>query len=135
MKTFSRLSLLTLLFLGIALMLVGGTTDVYALETSLQVTGDTGKDKEYDVGDRVETVFTATDADGEAVEGADLTINHVGLTDVTISDDGTTNKEGEVIVRGADKHPPLLTLPRSGMIKPKRPGQILRVLRMHRGLS
>ena len=100
MKTFSRLSLLTLLFLGIALMLVGGTTDVYALETSLQVTGDTGKDKEYDVGDRVETVFTATDADGEAVEGADLTINHVGLTDVTISDDGTTNKEGEVIVRG-----------------------------------
>ena len=100
MKTFSRLSLLTLLFLGIALMLVGGTTDVYALETSLQVTGDTGKDKEYDVGDRVETIFTATDADGEAVEGADLTIDHVGLTDVTISDDGTTNKEGEVVVRG-----------------------------------
>ena len=30
MKTFSRLSLLTLLFLGIALMLVGRTTDVYA---------------------------------------------------------------------------------------------------------
>ena len=100
MKTFSRLSLLTLLFLGIALMLVGGTTDVYALETSLQVTGDTGKDKVYDVGDRVETVFTATDADGEAVEGADLTITHVGLTDVTISDGGTTNTEGEVVVRG-----------------------------------
>ena len=100
MKTFSRLSLLTLLFLGIALMLVGGTTDVYAQETSLQVTGDTGTDKVYDVGDRVETIFTATDADGEAVEGADLTIAHVGLTDVTISNDGTTDELGEVEVRG-----------------------------------
>ena len=60
MKTFSRLSLLTLLFLGIALMLVGGTTDVYAQDTSLKVTGDTGTDKGYDVGDDVETVFTAT---------------------------------------------------------------------------
>ena len=100
MKTFSRLNLLTLLFLGIVLMLVGGTTDVYAQETSLQVTGDTGTDKVYDVGDRMETVFTATDADGEAVEGADLTITHVGLTDVTISNDGTTDEFGEVVVRG-----------------------------------
>ena len=100
MNTFSRLNLLTLLFLGIVLMLVGGTTDVYAQEASLQVTGDTGTDKEYDVGDRMETVFTATDADGEAVEGADLTITHVGLTDVTISNDGTTDEFGEVVVRG-----------------------------------
>ena len=104
MKTFSRLSLLTLLFLGVALMLVGGTTDVYAQETSLEVTGDTGKDKVYDVGDRVETVFTASDADGEPVEDADLTITHVGLTDVTISnpysDGGTTDEFGEVAVTG-----------------------------------
>ena len=100
MNTFSRLNLLTLLFLGIVLMLVGGTTDVYAQETSLQVTGDTGTDKVYDVGDRVETVFTATDTDGEAVEGADLTITHVGLTDVTISNGGTTDEFGEVVVRG-----------------------------------
>ena len=98
MNTFSRLNLLTLLFLGIVLMLVGGTTDVYAQEASLQVTGDT--DKAYDVGDRMETVFTATDADGEAVEGADLTITHVGLTDVTISNGGTTDEFGEVVVRG-----------------------------------
>ena len=100
MNTFSRLNLLTLLFLGIVLMLVGGTTDVYAQETSLQVTGDTGTDKVYDVGDRVETVFTATDTEGEAVEGADLTITHVGLTDVTISNGGTTDEFGEVVVRG-----------------------------------
>ena len=100
MKTFSRLSLLTLLFLGVALMLVGRTTDVYAQNTSLQVTGDTGTDKVYDVGDRVETVFTATDADGDFVEGADLTITHVGLTDVTISNDGTTDDLGQVEVRG-----------------------------------
>ena len=98
MNTFSRLNLLTLLFLGIVLMLVGGTTDVYAQEASLQVTGDT--DKVYDVGDRMETVFTATDADHGPVEGADLTITHVGLTDVTISNGGTTDEFGEVVVRG-----------------------------------
>ena len=100
MKTFSRLSLLTLLFLGIALMLVGGTTDVYAQETSLQVTGDTGTDKVYDVGDRVETVFTASDADGEPVEGADLTITYNGLTGVTISNGGATDTFGTVTVGG-----------------------------------
>ena len=98
MNTFSRLNLLTLLFLGIVLMLVGGTTDVYAQEAFLQATGDT--DKAYDVGDRMETVFTATDADHEPVEGADLTITHVGLTDVTISNGGTTDEFGEVVVRG-----------------------------------
>ena len=100
MNTFSRLNLLTLLFLGIVLMFVGGTTDVYAQEASLQVSGDTGAGKVYDVGDRMETVFTATHADHEPVEGADLTITHVGLTDVTISNGGTTDEFGEVVVTG-----------------------------------
>ena len=102
MKTFSRLSLLTLLFLGVALMLVGGTTDVYAQsrEASLKVTGDTGEEKVYDVGDRVETTFTATDQNGDAVEGVELEITHGGLTDVTVSDNGTTDELGTVLVRG-----------------------------------
>ena len=100
MKTFSRLSVLTLLFLGIALMLVGGTTDVYAQEASLTVTGDTGKDKVYDVGDNVLTTFTASDENGDAVEGIDLTITHNGLTGVAISNGGTTDTFGSVAVRG-----------------------------------
>ena len=104
MKTFSRLSLLTLLFLGVALMLVGGTTDVYAQNTSLQIIGDIGPDKVYDVGDNVVIVFNATDGNGDPVEGADLTITFVGLTGVTISNAtgaiGTTDWFGDVVVTG-----------------------------------
>ena len=100
MKTFSRLSVLMLLFLGVALMLVGGTPDVYAQEASLRVTGDTGKDKVYNVGNRVETFFTASDEDKDPVENADLTITHDGLIGVTISNGGTTDEFGTVVVRG-----------------------------------
>ena len=100
MKRFSRLSVLTLLFLGVALMFVGRTTDVYAQEATLTVTGDLGRDKVYDIGDRVVVVFTATDENGDPVEGVDLTITHNGLTGVVISNGGTTDVFGTVIVRG-----------------------------------
>lgn len=73
---------------------------MYAQTTSLTVTGDTGKDKVYDVGDNVVTTFTASDENGDAVEGVDLTITHGGLTGVTISNDGETDELGSVIVRG-----------------------------------
>ena len=99
MKMFSGLSVWTLLFLGVALMLVGGTTDVYAQEATLQVVG-VGKDRVYDIGDRVEVVFTATDEGGWPVEGVDLVITFSGLTGVAISKNGTTDELGEVVVRG-----------------------------------
>ena len=89
-------------FLGIVLLLVFNTVDVNAQTASLTVTGDTGEEKVYDVGDRLEVVFTASDENGDPAEGVDLEITHGGLTDVTISNNGTTDELGKRDSQGAD---------------------------------
>ena len=98
MKTFSRLSLFTIVCLGFALMLVGGAAEVHA--ASLTVTGDTGTDKVYQLNDTVSTTFIAADLAKNLVAGANLTITYGGLTGVAISGGGTTDIAGSVVVTG-----------------------------------
>ena len=78
MKTFSRLSLFTLVCLGLAFAF-WYTTDVHAQTPGLQVTGDTGRNQIYNIGDEVQTTFAAT-IGGQPDKTAVLTINHRGLT-------------------------------------------------------
>ena len=99
MKTFSRLTML-FVFLSMALMLFGGVADVHAQEASLTVTGDTGVGKIYAVGTSVETTFTANDENRDPAGDVTLSITHNGLTDVTITNGGTTDALGEVTVTG-----------------------------------
>lgn len=99
MKTFSRLTML-FVFLSMALMLFGGIADVHAQEASLIVTGDTGVGKVYAVGASVATRFTANDENRDPAAGVPLSITHNGLTDVTITNGGTTDALGEVTVTG-----------------------------------
>ena len=98
MKTFSRLSLFTIVCLGFALMLVGGAAEVHA--ASLTVTGDTGTDKVYQLNDTVSTTFIAADLAKNLVAGANLTITYGGLTGVAISGGGTTDIAGSVVSDG-----------------------------------
>ena len=104
MKTVSRLSLFTLVCLSLALMLFGSTADVHAQKASLEVTGDTGTDKFYPVGQTVETGFVAKLA-GAVQPEVKLTITYNGLTGVTVTDGGTTNINGLVVVKGKIANP------------------------------
>ena len=97
MRIFSRFYVFV--FFGIVLLLVGSVTDVQA-QGNLQVSRDFGPNRVYDVGDTLEVIFTATDADGKPVDGVKLTIRHSGLGDVTVSGGGITDLYGEVAVRG-----------------------------------
>lgn len=94
MQIFSRL---IVCFLGVALLLAGGTVDVHAQRASLEFGGDIGPDKVYAVGDTVQVTFLTT-LDGVAVPGVRLTITHNGLTGVV--NGGTTNLLGSLTVRG-----------------------------------
>ena len=109
MKTFSRLSLLTLVFLGCALMLVGGAAD--AQEASLEVLRDTFE--VYEVGDTVEVRFLADPSPGVAGFGSiDLIVNWVGVdiekidgqrtatAPVTGSSHDTDSETGILVVQG-----------------------------------
>ena len=71
MKTFSRLSLLTLLFLGFAFMLIGNT--VYAQLDNLEVYTAAGQ-AGYDIGDPVTLTFFVTPEDA-----IDLTVSWAGF--------------------------------------------------------
>ena len=93
MRIFSRFYV----FVCVALLFAGGTVDVHAQETSLKVIGDVGR--VYAVGDRVEVVFFAI-LDGNPVLGVKLIITSSGLTDVVISNSGTTDVLGTVTVKG-----------------------------------
>ena len=100
MKTFSRISLFTLVCLGLAFTF-WYITDVHAQTPGLQVSGDTGKDEVYNIGDNVQTTFAAT-IGGEPDKEAVLTINHRGLTGTNYAD-GTRVKVsgiGTVTVKG-----------------------------------
>jgi hypothetical protein len=99
MKTFSRLS--RLIFLGIALILVGNTFDVSAQVSELAVIGKSGEDQEYDPEVVVTSEFQATD-NGLAAEGVTLDITTEGLiqSSVTISGNGITDANGVVVVTG-----------------------------------
>ena len=76
MRIFSRLRVFV--SLAVVLLLVGSVTDVQA-QGNLQVSGDFGPNRVYDVGDTLVVVFTASTADGDAVDGVKLTIRHSGL--------------------------------------------------------
>ena len=101
MKTFSRLSLLTLLFLGIALMLVGNT--VYA--QSLEVYTAGGK-AEYEIGDPVKVTFVVDPPD----QVVTLTVSASGVNITSISGAtapytipgtyATETKGGSLVVEG-----------------------------------
>lgn len=106
MKTFSRLSLFTLVSLGFALMLVGNTADVHAQADvpALTVAGD---DAVYEVGDTVEVTFTAqigtTPEPGiqlniDTTEAEDL-LDNITISDVGVTRDSTPGL-GEVTVTG-----------------------------------
>ena len=102
MKTFSRLNLFTLVCLGLAVMLVGNATDVYAQDVpALTVAGDNAI---YEVGDTVEVIFTAQ-IGAVPQAGVTLVINSTGasglLENITISNSGvTTGGTGEVVITG-----------------------------------
>jgi hypothetical protein len=104
MKTFSRLSLLTLLFLGIAFMLVGSTVE--AQQDKLEVATDK-KEGDYDIGDTAEVTFVV---DPAAKIGLVITWRGVSIT--SIAGDGgviagpyilgskvTTNDKGALVIR------------------------------------
>ena len=99
MKTFSRLSLFTLVCLGFAVMFVGSIANVHAQLPSLEVTGDTGKGIVYDVGAPVTTEFFAKigalPAGGEV-----LIIKTHGIGNPSITGPATTNLAGNVKVSG-----------------------------------
>lgn len=59
MKTFSRLNLFALVFLGLALMLFGNTVNLHAQDSTLEIGGETGQSSIYEVGDTVEATFVA----------------------------------------------------------------------------
>ena len=105
MKTFSRLSLFTLVCFGFALMLLANTADVHAQDVpALKVAGDNAV---YEVGDTVEVVFTAQ-IGTTPQPGIKLEIDTTGaaalLDNITISDVGVTRTSapgpGEVTVIG-----------------------------------
>ncbi len=99
MQMFSCLKVFV--FLGIVFLLVFNTVDVNAQRASLtMITGDTDEDKVYDVGDRLQATFIASDENGDPAMGVSLIMTHSGLTDVTISNGGTTDVLGVVIVEG-----------------------------------
>ena len=74
------------------------------LISSLEVSGDTGKNQVYALGDSVETNFTARIGGVEA-SGEILDIEHGGLTNVTITNGGITNASGLVVVTGTIVEP------------------------------
>ena len=87
-------------FLGITFLLVGGTIDVHAQWLTLEIRGDTGDDRVYNIGDTVTTTFL-TKRGGVVAAGEKLTITHYGLTGVTITpSNSTTNAAGYVVVSG-----------------------------------
>ena len=100
MQMFSCLKVFV--FLGIVLFLLLNTADVNAQVPSFIGPLPLGEDSVYAVGDIVEVVFIAAifDEPIAPVSGARLIITHNGLTNVTISEGGTTGVSGEVIVRG-----------------------------------
>ena len=98
MKTFSRL-LFTITCLVLTMMVVALTTEVNAREPSLEASADTSYDKVYNLGDQVQTFFSAK-IGGVPANGVKLNITVDGLTDVTISNSGITNANGVVIVTG-----------------------------------
>ena len=97
MRIFSRLRVFV--SLAVVLLLVGSVTDVQA-QGNLQVSGDFGPNRVYDVGDTLVVVFTASAADGDAVDGVKLTIRHSGLGNVTVSGGGITDLFGGLGVWG-----------------------------------
>ena len=97
MKTFSRLSLFTLVCFGIALMLVGNTAD--AQENSLEVLGKTG---DFEVGSEVTVQFIAG-TDGVFDPGTPLYIEakNVNITSHTpIPGSHNTGAAGILVVKG-----------------------------------
>ena len=100
MKTFSRLSLFTLVCFGLALMFFGNTADVHAQGIpSLQVQGDTGKDKVYAVGDSVVTEFIAQIGAALAPD-EDITIMTNGIGTPSVTGVVKTDPFGRVVVTG-----------------------------------
>ena len=106
MKTFSRLSSLTLMFLSVVFLLTGSVFYAHAQNAALEVEG-AGNHK---IGDNVTVTFYAT-IDGAPKDGVLLLINGAGLLNVTINgtpvltfpqnaDTGVTPGLGDVVVTG-----------------------------------
>ena len=84
MKTFSRLSLFILVCFGFAVMLIGNTADVHAQVPSLEIKGDTGQNKVYEVGASVTTEFFAKIGAAAAPnENITITTHGIGIPSVT----------------------------------------------------
>ena len=80
MKMFSRLSLLTFVFLGIAFMLVGST--VHAQQEKLE--GYTaGGQAEYDIGDPVKVTFVVDPAKAVTLSISALGVNITSISGAT----------------------------------------------------
>ena len=94
MQIFSRFCVF--MFLCVILLHAGGTVDVHA--QSLEMSGDTGVDKVYQVGDTVRVEFIAADENHDPAAGVTLTITSSGLTGVP--NGVTTDVLGTVTVTG-----------------------------------
>ena len=97
MKTFSRLRLFTLVCLGIPLMFLGSIADVNAQISTLEITGESNIDREYEVGDPVKAEFVAQTG-GKFASGVKLNITTSGLKEVVVSNGGVTDAAGIVEV-------------------------------------
>ena len=100
MKTFSRLSLLTLLFLGIALMLVGGTAYAQSLEV-YTAAGQAG----YDIGDLVKVTFVVDPSQAVSleIEAVDMDITHISGATAPYTIPGnyiTDARAGSLVIEG-----------------------------------
>ena len=82
-------------FLCVTLLYAGGIVDVHAQNLSVRGIG-----RVYQVNDTVSVEFIAEDGRGNPVKDVTLTITHSGLTDVVMSNGGTTDVLGEVTVTG-----------------------------------
>ena len=95
MKTFSRLSLFTLVCLSFAVMLVGNTAEVHAQEDiTLSVTG---LDQRYEIGKVIQIDFSAL-KNGVPLVGEALTITSTNNVNITSDRAPVTNAAGIVSV-------------------------------------
>ena len=97
MPMFSRVCIFVCV-LGI-LLFTSGTVDVHAQTVSIEYTGDLNE--EHSVGNTVSVHFLVR-IDGSPVVGAELTITHSGLTNVSVANGGTvtTGLLGRATVTG-----------------------------------
>ena len=99
MKTFSRLNLFALVFLGLAIMLIGTSVNTHAQESTLEIGGETGSSVMYQVGNTVEASFVAAIGQTPAEAVLEIT-NPDGAIDGLPASITTAAFDGQAVVTG-----------------------------------